>query len=244
MVDRLVVSPHLDDAALSLGGSIHSWTKRGESVLVLTIFAGVESTGAVGPLLKRQLRMWGIAHYAERRDEDVAALKILRADYLHGDAPELLLRNASARTIDELMGTIEPTEIEADIIADISRVILAAAGRARVIYVPCWTSRHPDHVLVARAVARTGVPHVTYEEMPYALDDALPIDRSIFDDEDMRTKIDAVASYTSQLSALFGGHREMVVSLTRRARQLGGPSAFGEGILGDGSERGPSGVTD
>lgn len=34
----LVLSPHLDDAILSLGGSIAAWTHAGASVTILTVF--------------------------------------------------------------------------------------------------------------------------------------------------------------------------------------------------------------
>src|SRR5262245_20422603 len=35
-----VVSPHLDDAVLSLGASISSWSRSGDAVDVVTVFAG------------------------------------------------------------------------------------------------------------------------------------------------------------------------------------------------------------
>ena len=34
MIDHLYLSPHFDDAALSCGGQIATWTAAGQSVLV------------------------------------------------------------------------------------------------------------------------------------------------------------------------------------------------------------------
>jgi len=70
----LVISPHLDDAVLSIGGSIAAWTGAGERVVVATIYTN-------GPPLEEvpaALRKW--ADYPARRAEDAAACAAVGAE--------------------------------------------------------------------------------------------------------------------------------------------------------------------
>jgi LmbE family N-acetylglucosaminyl deacetylase len=70
----VVISPHLDDAVLSVGGSIATWTAAGERVVVATVFTD-------GPPPERITRaMRPFADYQARRAEDAAACAALGAD--------------------------------------------------------------------------------------------------------------------------------------------------------------------
>ena len=75
--DRVVLSPHFDDAALSLGGSIAAWTSAGEHVLVITVCAGVPSPET--PLSKLARGFSGndaAAYVGLRRQEDAMAMDL------------------------------------------------------------------------------------------------------------------------------------------------------------------------
>jgi LmbE family N-acetylglucosaminyl deacetylase len=63
----LVISPHLDDAVLSIGGSIAAWTAAGERVVVATLY----TQGP--PLSEIPKRMHPFANYERRLAEDAAA---------------------------------------------------------------------------------------------------------------------------------------------------------------------------
>jgi LmbE family N-acetylglucosaminyl deacetylase len=70
----LVISPHLDDAVLSLGGSIARWTAAGERVVVATVF----TTGPAPQDVPSQLRRF--TGYPARRDEDAGACAAVGAE--------------------------------------------------------------------------------------------------------------------------------------------------------------------
>jgi LmbE family N-acetylglucosaminyl deacetylase len=71
----LVISPHLDDAVLSAGGSIAAWTAAGERVVIATCFTnGPPSLDEVSP----GMRKW--ADYPARRLEDAAACAAVGAE--------------------------------------------------------------------------------------------------------------------------------------------------------------------
>lgn len=114
----MVVSPHLDDGVLSLGGAIASWVRRGVRVELLTVFA-------CDPASKAETRGWdaraGFGTEGEaaraRRDEDRRACAILGAtpvwlpfgsvDYeRHGE--EDAIREAVANAVDGAAGVLVP----------------------------------------------------------------------------------------------------------------------------------------
>jgi LmbE family N-acetylglucosaminyl deacetylase len=71
---KLVISPHLDDAVLSVGGSIARWTAAGERVVIASVYTD-------GPPLDEVplgMRKW--ADYPARRAEDAAACACLGAE--------------------------------------------------------------------------------------------------------------------------------------------------------------------
>ena len=72
----LVLSPHLDDAVLSLGGAIAAWVAAGERVVIATVY----TTGP--PLAEIAPAMRVFADYATRTREDDAACAVLGAEQL------------------------------------------------------------------------------------------------------------------------------------------------------------------
>jgi LmbE family N-acetylglucosaminyl deacetylase len=70
----LVVSPHLDDAVLSVGGSIAAWTRAGERVVIASVFTNGPPLDEVSP----GMRKW--ADYPARRVEDAAACAAVGAE--------------------------------------------------------------------------------------------------------------------------------------------------------------------
>src|SRR4051812_38162955 len=82
----LVVSPHLDDAALSIGGSIARWTAEGERVVVASVY----TTGPALDEIAEEMRKF--ADYTKRRAEDIEALSVLRAEHRWLDQIERAFR--------------------------------------------------------------------------------------------------------------------------------------------------------
>jgi LmbE family N-acetylglucosaminyl deacetylase len=146
-----VISPHLDDAALSLGASLAAAARNDVSVVVVTVFAGdTESTAAASAWDSRcGFRTEGEAARA-RRSEDARACAVLGAD------PVWLPFK------DESYGMAErPT----------AAAIEAAVAGADALLFPGLPLTHPDHALISSWASRfAGSARVGfYVEQPYVI---------------------------------------------------------------------------
>ncbi|MDX1413577.1 MAG: PIG-L family deacetylase [Candidatus Promineifilaceae bacterium] len=229
-----MLSPHLDDAALSCGGQIYLKTSAGLSVLIVSVMAGDPPQPALSEYAKSLHNRWQIAgHEAEqRRQEDARAARILRADYLHLDIPDCIYRrdprsDSPYYTSDrEIFGKIAPAD--AVMIRKISELLenLPQFGH---IYVPLGVGNHVDHQLTRLAAEQIfgGQQVVYYDEYPYAdqpgaVGKAFGADLPkwtsqviIIPEAALAAKIMAIAAYTSQLSTFFLDLED----LDRRVRQ-------------------------
>jgi LmbE family N-acetylglucosaminyl deacetylase len=148
-----VVSPHLDDAVLSVGGTIHDLTRGGVDVTIVTVFAGDPSADRPASYwdAKRGTRTQGAAVRA-RRDEDEAAAAEL------GATSRALPWEDSGypghRDPDAIWAGLGPLVDEADL-----------------TLLPGWPLSHADHryatLLVMDRLPRTA-PIAFYAEQPYA----------------------------------------------------------------------------
>jgi LmbE family N-acetylglucosaminyl deacetylase len=148
-----VLSPHLDDAALSLGAAIAHASRRGATVRVVTVFAYDPSQ--TGPP-----QSWDAAcgfHSAEeaarsRRDEDSRASEILGAEPVW--LPFTDIEYAGERNEEAIWSAIDK-----------------AVGEADVVLVPGFPLAVPDHgwltSLMLRRPPRSGRVAL-YVEQPYA----------------------------------------------------------------------------
>ncbi len=137
----VVLSPHLDDAVLSVGGYISRRAAGGGDVLVATFF----TAGPDPAILPRWLRPFG--DYDARKAEDRAALGRLGASYRWLDHRERAMREPYMRnplrvfrTSDDACNSPELGEL-----ADEIRALLAAFPAAQVL-APLAVGNHVDHV--------------------------------------------------------------------------------------------------
>jgi LmbE family N-acetylglucosaminyl deacetylase len=199
----VVVSPHSDDAVLSLGAAIASWARQGAGVELLTVFAlDAESESPAGGWDARAgFRTEGEAAIG-RREEDRAACAIL------GATPAWL----SFGSVDYERHGDE---------AGVRDAIAAAADGVDALLLPGFPLSHPDHEWLGRALVesrlacrRLGL----YVEQPYArgiegeprvpqwVQEALgapPVFRAVAAGvRDRLAKWRAIRCYSSQLSLL------------------------------------------
>ena len=82
---HLFLSPHLDDAVLSCGGQIALLTGQGNSVHVVTVFAGDPPKSGLSDFAIFLHREWGGDRdpFVRRRTEDEQALRLLGASFTH-----------------------------------------------------------------------------------------------------------------------------------------------------------------
>jgi LmbE family N-acetylglucosaminyl deacetylase len=135
-VTVLVVSPHLDDAALSVPAFVRSRAVLGERVVVLTVFSEGDDA------------------YDVRRDEDRAALALLGAEPVHLGLRDGPYRRDLPRTFRGLVLT-ELADGDADATATAGVLVERVAALApRVVLLPLGVGEHIDHRVVHAAHAR------------------------------------------------------------------------------------------
>jgi LmbE family N-acetylglucosaminyl deacetylase len=169
----LIVSPHLDDAALSCAALLD----RPERSDVLTVFAGSPDPPCQG----HWDEITGFANSKEalatRLEEEQAALassvrelrwlELLDAQYLDGERDPADAAAITAAVENWLGGGGEECV-----------ALPAGAGRSRKVRRP--PRRHPDHVfvrdvLLPELVGRSGTEVLLYEELPYRWGGRAPV---------------------------------------------------------------------
>ncbi len=216
----LAVSPHLDDAAFSVGGTLAAFADAGHEVTVVTCLTATVP-GPTGFALACQLDK-GLApdvdYMALRRAEDVAAMAVLGATPLHLDLPEAPHRGYTSAA--ELFAGVRPDDgLSAELAGRLRDV--AADVRPDLWLAPQALGAHVDHRLVLRAVAALDPPALWWRDSPYVLrePDAVPGPElpggltPVEPPQDLDRRADACACYTTQLGFQFGGVAPMRTAL-------------------------------
>lgn len=175
----LVLSPHLDDAALSCGGLMHEIRRRGGAVMVATAFAAVPnsecSDGSMIALsLKGSARTWVRA----RRAEDLRALRALGVKATHGAELDAAFRKGPMGeplypTWSAIFsGAAHPAD--RDLLQRLTAWILRCQGAfgATAIVAPRGLGNHIDHLILREAAQvacrRQPIFLHLYDDVPYA----------------------------------------------------------------------------
>lgn len=215
----LAVSPHLDDAAFSAGGTLARLAAQGWQVVMATVFtASVANPRGFALACQTDKGLAPELDYmALRRGEDRAA-----AEALGIDGPvHLPFREAPHRgygSAPELFAELRPDDrIGANLADAFERLV--ADTRPALILAPQGVGGHVDHIQVVRALraAQPPLPVLWWRDFPYTVRTIEPKEplRAIFerhpeqvvrlDGEAERRKAQACAAYASQLGFQFGG---------------------------------------
>ena len=233
---HIYLSPHLDDAALSCGGSIAVQRAAGEPVLVVTFCTAAPAADMRFSDLALEFHSkWGLEPaevVAVRLREERRALEIFGADSYWAGLFDAIYRYPQAyNTRASLFNTPAPDD---PLLPTLRQLIGDLRERApdAAFYAPLGVGSHVDH-LVTHSAARMALGDVLsfYEDLPYAtrpgaLDQRLAAladeltSRTIAIDTTFEKKIDAVKAYTSQIGELFGGEEAMVRVLSEYMRGL------------------------
>ena len=165
----LVFSPHLDDAAFSVGPIVAELSDRSE-VFVATAFTKSEpelSEFALACQLDKGLPA-DVDYMAIRRREDLEWSRRIGAQSVHGVLAEAPHRGyQSAR---ELFGSVLPTDKLEDALKVWFEVLISTL-KPTAILCPIGVGNHIDHLWV-REVARTTLSHrfplFFFRDLPYA----------------------------------------------------------------------------
>ena len=215
----LAISPHLDDAAFSCGGTLARLAAEGWQGTWATVFTA-SVPNPTGFALACQLDKGlgpEIDYMALRRGEDAVAAAALGLD-----APRFLpFREAPHRGYESakaLFGATLPDD------AVVEPVAAALAGlldetRPDLVLAPQAIGGHVDHVQLVRALDEAGraAPVLWWRDFPYTVREAsppepfgermaaLPEVDIRFDDAALAAKRAACAAYASQIGFQFGG---------------------------------------
>ncbi len=159
----VVISPHLDDAVLSLGATIAGASRRGTNVRLLTVFAGDPSSRAPSGGWDRRAGFETQGAAASfRREEDRLACAVLGATPVwlpYGD--EQYERAGDQREVKE--------------------AVHGVVRGADVALLPGYPLSHGDHAWLTRVLLTPRLPVqrvVLYAEQPYAFRVAAGLDPS------------------------------------------------------------------
>ena len=230
---HIFLSPHLDDAVYSCGGTLAVQVSNGLRPLVITVFSGVPSPGLnLSPFaLEIQRKMGGANQDAAslvkaRHKEEANALDFIHANYLWLDYLDAIYRgNPAYYTSREQLigGTVHPADIEID--KQLAQDLVALHERLPDIvwYAPLGVGRHVDHQIVCSAADRLiqhGANVKLYEDFPYVLEeDALEARLNelggafepayVEMSEMLPSRREAMALYTSQIELNFDSKASM-----------------------------------
>lgn len=240
---HVVLSPHSDDAPLSLGGWIHQLTASGHDVLIVTTMCGdprppIPDT----PLIRELHTRWNVgdAVSAVRRREDQAAARVLGARIAFLDLPDCIYRVDSdgAALYDTGEAIFGPLKAEDAVSGGVPADLLDLIGGATDIYAPLAVGNHVDHQAVKQwGMSITAKLHGArlwlYEDYPYsetagAVDATLAVTTGALSllplqlsTQDMRAKMDAIACYASQISTFWVSLDDMEARITAYFTQGG-----------------------
>lgn len=253
----LAISPHLDDAVLSLGASLARAAGDGAEVLVNTVFAGT-APPPYSAAAERMHAVWGLSPEDDaplhRRNEDIAALARLGLAYRHGRFLDSIYRRLpDGRWLTDHVEGGQKLAVAQDspgddgLVAEIEDDIeaIVAEFEPTLIVTCAAVVDHPDNLATrdaALSAARAmNVPIRLWEDLPYSMFTPgkveLPPGFRLGDSEfvpataeNWKRKNEAVECYSSQLTMLNGRNKNLFARLDEHARKNAPRGGFGETI--------------
>lgn len=222
--NAIFFSPHFDDAILSAGNLIHSFTKKGQSVLVITIFT--KGSTSTQPSAQAFLRQSGFldsnALFAQRKKEDIQAVKTLGAHHLHLSFVDAGFRtdHPTVAHIFKSRMTPQDRQLLAEIVKSFNRCTTKHATADCHFFAPLAVGNHIDHEIIYTAVHKTWNPMRNWqisfwEDVPYrhrtgetctrlaqVTDQVAGLQQEILYSYTGKQKHAAINAYTSQITSL------------------------------------------
>ncbi|MEK5521652.1 MULTISPECIES: PIG-L deacetylase family protein [Heyndrickxia] len=237
--DSIIISPHFDDAILSLYGYIHRF-KETEKILVLNVFSGrPDSRIKLSPLAKNTIMhdlnindvisIDPILYNQRRNAEDQKAidhLGVKRHDLNYLDA--IFRGNPPLYTNErELFSNIKESDIK--IIVELFQIIKHNFVKGCKLFFPLAIGEHVDHQIVnfvGKQLAKENYNCIFYEDFPYcAIEDIKYVNDKGFNSHyeafyvDLEgiidKKVSAIKIYDSQIKGLFGDKSNIINMLNK-----------------------------
>ena len=209
MTHLVAISPHLDDAAFSVGGLLAARAGAGDRVTIVTCFTGnvAQPQGFALACQTDKGLAPDLDYMALRRQEDLAACAVIGATAIHLpflEAPHRRYASAPELFADRRMddGVLGPMTYALDtLLGDLAPDLLLG---------PLAIGDHVDHWVVRDALETIGRELLLWEDWPYARrashgPEATPVLRHALSDSDRAARLAMCRAYESQLGYQFGG---------------------------------------
>jgi len=226
-------SPHLDDAIFSCGGIIAQQVSDGHEVEVWSFFTSDPPGEGLTPFARLLHRRWGKTQnpYQTRRNEDIAACRLLSVSWRHFGYPDCIYRRypeTGAPLVRNKPDLFKPgRERESELIVSIKQRIDQYLEIQDTLVIPLGVGTHIDHLLI-REVA-TSYPNLKffYPDYPYAstlqstIELGLPQDAKKWEyhltGENLLRWQSAAGCYSSQVSSFWDSPASMEQDIARYA---------------------------
>lgn len=178
--DITILSPHLDDAALSLGEHILDWKKQGKSIQIVNCFSsfGKITFKKLPEYTQRYVQQSGCTNTqvfeTKRKIEDKNAMAEMRtyATYVHlvdgGFRKTALNKYVYPEQSKLFSGSISNQDYKTleKLISELKKIVFFSDS----LYIPFGIGNHADHLLARLASVSLSSRHkYSYIDMPYSL---------------------------------------------------------------------------
>jgi LmbE family N-acetylglucosaminyl deacetylase len=221
----VAVSPHLDDAVFSAGGTLAVLATAGWRVRVVTCFTASvadPSPFALSTQLDKGLAA-DVDYMALRRAEDAAALALLGAEPVH-----LPLAEAPHRGYTSAPDLFAGRHADDDVAEPLAAALTPHVRDADLVLAPQAIGDHVDHRAVVDVVAALRPDALFWRDTPYVLRRpeapawrGVPcgVEQPVDVAAHLGAKAAAARSYATQVGFQFGGPERVAPDLETLARQ-------------------------
>ncbi len=180
---HIVLSPHYDDMALSIGATMATLADAGREVTDLIVFGAEPSGVQLHAFARHHHDTWGLDTnqvITARKAEEAKAVRLLGASTANLEFFDAIYRSGHYQSDEQLFGSLPSDEADlpkqiAAAAEDVARslTISTSAPAAQVrFYAPLGIGNHVDHqlaFLAGNVLAVMGYVVWLYEDLPYAM---------------------------------------------------------------------------
>lgn len=229
MMRWIYLSPHLDDAIFSMGGTIYDQVQSGASVEVWTVNTRPPKTSDVSPLAQKIHEGWGFHTATEvvpsRREENRRACAVVGARDVYLDFLDCIYRQGpNGNWLYEVNTFSSPHAIDQELVVQLSAALASRIEPDDKIVCPLAIGGHVDHVLTRQAAENLTRTLWYYADIPYlfaapsSLDvtrNTMPPQRQHISWKGLIAWQNSAAEYTSQIPMEFENPRQLRFSIAK-----------------------------
>lgn len=149
---KVIISPHMDDAALSMGGTI---LQDNEKFKIITLFGSNWTLDGINPDSNKVTNI--------RLSEEQKVIKLFKAEFVFANLPE-----ATMRGYNNWMAKCD-LQKEKQLFKKIINIIKENTNVEDELFLPAAIGEHVDHALVFETIKSLNNKKIRlYEDLPYA----------------------------------------------------------------------------